>query len=214
MRHNDEIKEIRNMMNTMVSSNRGNFPTSIHDDELSEGVTYLTTRDTNLSADIIVDSGETYKEYKHPLCLFIVDGEIVHPITISNNPSATDGYEIPRDIFNFIVQNVDILFDFANMRMDGSKFFAFLREWKSGDNKTTLVAEMSTYSPESTELPVWIYVDDTGSWKRSGHNQSYRMKFQQDRNITSPRKWMPIAIPSLEIMDKETVPPCTIQQKK
>ena len=108
-----------------------NFPTTIHDEELSEGVTYLTTRDTNLSADIIVDSGETYMHYQHPLCLFVVDGEKVHPITISHNPSTIEEYEIPDDILLFIIQNISTLIDFANMRIDGSQFFTSLRAWKN-----------------------------------------------------------------------------------
>ena len=106
------------------------IPTTIHNEELAEGVTYLTTRDTNLSADIIVDSGETYKHYQHPLCLFVVNGEKVHPITISLSPSTIGEYEIPGDILLFITQNISTLIDFANMKIDGSKFFTSLREWK------------------------------------------------------------------------------------
>ena len=120
------------MKSTMRYNDKAyNFPSTIHDKELSEGVTYLTTRDTNLSADIIVDSGETYKHYSHPLCLFVVDGETVHPITISPNPSAIGEYEIPDDILLFITQNISTLIDFANMKIDGSKFFTSLRAWKN-----------------------------------------------------------------------------------
>ena len=119
------------MKSTMRYNDKAyNFPSTIHDKELSEGVTYLTTRDTNLSADIIVDSGETYKHYSHPLCLFVVDGETVHPITISPNPSAIGEYEIPDDILLFITQNISTLIDFANMTIDGSKFYTSLRAWK------------------------------------------------------------------------------------
>lgn len=214
MRYNEEIEEIRSMMNT-ISSPQDNYPKTIYDEELSEGVTYLTRKDTDLSVDIIVDSGETYKVYSHPLCLFVVDGDIVHPVTISHKPSSNNGYNIPQDVINFIEQNFVVLIEFANLKIDGSKFFNAIREWKrEKDNQVHIVAEMSTYSPESTGLPVWVYVDDTGSYLNSGHNGSYRIKFQQDKEIKNPRLWMPIALPSLEIMDKETVPPCTIPQRK
>jgi len=214
MKHKDEIEEIKSLMNIIASSDSKNYPRTIYDEEFKEGVTYLPTKDTSLSVDIIVDSGESYKYNNHPLCLFVVDGENVHPVTISLNPSTIGGYQIPDDVRDFIEQNISVLIDFANMKIDGPNFFALLNAWKKGGNRVSIVAEMSNYGPESTELPVWVYIDDTGSWKISGHNQSYRMKFQQDRNISSPRKWMPISIPSLQVMDKESVPPCVIPQRK
>lgn len=112
-----------------TSSVQCNYPKTIYDEELSEGVTYLTKKDTDLSVDIIVDSGETYKYYNHPLCLFVVDNDTVHPVTISPNPSSNDDYLIPKDVIAFIEQNFITLIDFANLKIDGSVFFDSLREW-------------------------------------------------------------------------------------
>lgn len=39
------------------------------------------------------------------------------------------------------------------------------------------------------------------------------MKFQQDKDVSNPRMWMPIAIPSMEIMDNGKLPPIKIPQK-
>ena len=113
-----------------MSRNIYDYPKTISDEELSEGVTYLTKKDTDLSVDILVDSGETYKYYNHPLCLFIVDNDMVHPVTISHNPSSNNDYKIPNDVITFIEQNFIMLIDFANLKIDGSIFFNSLREWK------------------------------------------------------------------------------------
>ena len=77
-----------------------------------------------------------------------------------------------------------------------------------------MVVEMATYGPEQTGLPVKVYVDDTKSYMRSGHNQSYRFKYQQDTNISNPRQWIPVTIPDLQIMNNGKLPPSVIQQRK
>lgn len=106
-----------------------NYAKTRRDEELSENVTYLPTTDTNLSADIIVDSGESYLYYNHPLCLYVVKDDKVYPATISSDPSTIDGYQIPDDIRLFIVQNISLLTDLANMKIDGSAFFDALSAW-------------------------------------------------------------------------------------
>lgn len=102
----------------------------ITDEELTECVTYLPIEVTGLSADIIVDCGETYKYYDHPLCLFVVDGEDVYPVTISHNSSAIEEYNIPDDVVLFIRQNINTLIAFADLKIDGAEFFDSLKAWK------------------------------------------------------------------------------------
>ena len=98
-------------------------------------------------------------------------------------------------------------------------FLILLNLTKIGSNSHTYhysasyVTEMSNYGPDKTGLPIWVYIDDTNSYLNSGHNGSYRMKFQQDKDISNPRMWMPIAIPSMEIMDNGNLPPIKIPQK-
>lgn len=213
MKHRDEINEIRDMIDVMKPSNNVNFSHTIYDEELTEGVTYLSKNDTGLSSDVIVDTGETYKYSNHPLCLYVVDGKNVHPVSITEVPSSFDGYNVPNDIIIFIRQNLNTLIEVADLKIDGYEFFERIEEWEKSDHGVSFIAEMSTFPPQKTGLPVYVYIDDTGSYKNSGHNQSYRMKFQQDKDITNPRKWLPIAIPSLEIMDKDTVPSCTIPKR-
>ena len=207
----DEITEIREMLDnfTRLVNKQNNYAKTVNDEELKEGVTYLSKKDTGLSEDIIVDCGETYKIYNHKLCLYIVKNNEVYPVLISDNPISPTGAALPLDIERFIRDEVEVLVKFANMEIDGGDFFDAIKNWKLKTKSSYgLVVEMSNYGPDKTGLPVWVYVDDTGSYLRSGHNGSYRIKFQQDKSIKNPRLWMPITIPGLEVLEKSKVPPC------
>lgn len=128
-----------------------NCPTNRDDEELTEGVTYLSKEQTNLSVDIIVDCGETYKWYRHPLCLFIVNGDSVIPVTISQVPKGPNGVIIPPDVISFIKHNIKLLTDFANMVIDGPDFYDALSH-RLNENET--VNEMSNFGPDKTGLPI------------------------------------------------------------
>lgn len=190
------------------------YSSTLQDEELSEGVTYLHQKDTGLHSDIIVDCGKSYELYNHPLCLYIVNENNVIPVDIVPNIDANSS-GIPEDITLFIRENYDALHAFADMVIDGPDFFDIVNNFKQSlvYHYSTLIAEMSNYGPDKTGLPIWVYVDDTNSYLKSGHNSSYRMKFQQDKDVSNPRMWMPIAIPSMEIMDSGKLPPIKIPHK-
>ena len=190
------------------------YAKTLQDEELTEGVTYLHQRDTGLPCDIIVDCGKTYECYNHPLCLYVVNGNNVYPVDIVKD--TTSSLEIPSEIVMFIKDNYDSLCAFANMEIDGPEFFDIIESYKNSHTyhySASYVTEMSNYGPDKTGLPIWVYIDDTNSYLNSGHNGSYRMKFQQDKDVSNPRMWMPIAIPSMEIMDNGNLPPIKIPQK-
>ena len=63
-------------------------------------------------------------------------------------------------------------------KISGDEFFDLIDK-----NQLSLVGEMSILSPDKTGLDIFVYVDDTGSFNTSGHNGSYRIKFQQDFTI-------------------------------
>jgi hypothetical protein len=108
-----------------------NFARNINDEELTEGVTYLAPRSTNLSVDIIIDTGETYKYYKHPMCLYVVTGKTVIPVTVSSNPKAYgDRDNVPSDVIQFIINNKTLLEDVANITIDSWDFFEGLEEYR------------------------------------------------------------------------------------
>lgn len=215
MTHEEEIAEIRKMLNLTLSNDvNKNYAKTRCDEELLEGVSYLPSSYTKLSVDIIVDTGDSYHIFNHPLCLYVVNPEnddFVYPITISTNPQTIDGNTIPNDVREFIVDNVQLLTDAANMTIDGGDFYDGVDAWK--ENKTQkMVVEMSKLGPDKTGLPVWIYIDDTGSYAKSGHNGSYRIKFQQDPLILYTNAWMPLTIPDLKIMATSKIATIKIPQ--
>ena len=116
-----EIKEIRKMLNE-GQKNMNNFAKTVYYDEFAEGVTFLSKKETNLPFDIFVDCGETYKYFNHPLCLYIVNGENVFPVILSENPYSPLGGTVPKEVFDFIRKNLDILVNVANMSIDEGDF--------------------------------------------------------------------------------------------
>lgn len=109
-------------------NNQSGYSSRITDVELTECVTYLHERETGLPCDVIVDTGESYKEYHHPLCLYVVEGEKVIPVDIVGDMEAVpDG--VPSEILGFIRDNYDTLCLVADMEIDGYEFFDRLGEW-------------------------------------------------------------------------------------
>lgn len=214
MNYQEEIREIRKMLNEGVVYN-DNYAHKRTDEELQDGVSYFSTKNTGLSKDIIVDTGENYKYYNHPLCLYIVGKEDdVYPVTISNTPKSPTEIEIPVDIIVFIQNSIKPLSDVANIEIGAFDFIDYLKNYREQIANSKLVGEMANLPPKDTGLLIWVYVDDTGSYLKSGHNGSYRIKFQQDKSLKQPKMWMPMLIPSLEIMDNGKLPSIKIAQKE
>lgn len=212
-KYTEEIREIRKMINEGIAFN-DNYAHKRTDEELQDYVTYLPQKDTGLSKDILVDTGENYKFFNHPLCIYIIDGENVYPVTVSNSPKSPTGIEIPMDIMFFVQRSVRILQEVADIKIGADIFFDYIENYKDQIGNISMVGEMSNLPPQMTGLSVWVYVDDTDSYLKSGHNGSYRIKFQQDKALTNPRQWMPILIPSLTIMNNGKLPPCKISNKE
>ena len=126
--HQSSTNKLKEMIK-ISDENAGNYAKTRGDEELSEGVTYLPMRETGLSKDIIVDTGETYIWCKHELCLYVVEGDNVYPVLISDNPTSHTGNEVPKDIATFIRDNIVILTQVADMEIDGGRFFDALEEY-------------------------------------------------------------------------------------
>lgn len=112
----------------MGNENICNFAKTIYDDEFAEGVTFLSKKETNLPFDIFVDCGETYKYFKHPLCLYIINEENVFPVILSENPYSPLGETISKEVFDLIRQNLDILVNVANVAIDEGDFLTELEK--------------------------------------------------------------------------------------
>ena len=128
-----EITEIREMIDIIKNSNSlANCAKTRYDEELQDNVSYLSHSDTTLSVAIIEDTGFSYKHFNHPLCLYVVrpeNEEEVFPVTISENPQTTSGNTIPNDVREFIVDNVQLLTDAANLIIDGFDFYDGVDAW-------------------------------------------------------------------------------------
>ena len=113
----------------MKNDSEGKYASTLQDEELTEGVTYLYAKNTRLPFDIIVDCGRTYEYYGHPLCLYIiVNGDNVIPINITK--SIKHSSECPIEIAMFIQDNYNALCAFADMEIDGPDFFDIIKDYK------------------------------------------------------------------------------------
>lgn len=114
--------------NVMKNDSEDKYASTLQDEELTEGVTYLYAKNTGLSFDIIVDCGRTYEYYGHSLCLYIVNADNVIPINITKNVKHSS--ECPVEIAMFIQDNYNALCAFANMEIDGPDFFDIIKDYK------------------------------------------------------------------------------------
>jgi hypothetical protein len=77
-----ELTEIMKRVVNEVFEN-SSYASKLSDSEL-EDFTYLSKTDTSLPYEIFVDSGQGYKRNRHPLCLYIVHGQNLIPVTVSS----------------------------------------------------------------------------------------------------------------------------------
>jgi hypothetical protein len=85
--------------------------------------------------NIIIDTGETYKYYKHPMCLYVVTGETVTPVTISSNPEVYgDRDHVSSDVIQFIIDNQTLLKQVADMTIDGWDFYDGIEKYLKRSN--------------------------------------------------------------------------------
>lgn len=208
--YKQEINEITDILNTIRNSNglsTDNFPKTLGNEEFTENYTCLKGETTGLPCLATFDTGEQYKYYKHPLAMFIINGSIqdkntpVIPVTIEDSPKVFGDIAFSQEVCNFIKRNKQLLIDAANLDIDGADFVDGIiadreKQNRINNDQYSSVCEMSTLKPETTGLPVWIYVDDTQAFMRSGHSGSYRIKYQPKNGSKNPRDWLPIIIPS------------------
>lgn len=126
-------ERIRKMINE-ISQNAedDNYATNRNNDELCNYVTYVHKRSTGLSKDIIVDCGENYKYYNHPLCIYVVedDNVSVYPVTVSTTLQAPFGNNVTSDIIAFVQNSVNILKGVADIEIGAGDFFNYLHEYR------------------------------------------------------------------------------------
>ena len=201
---NEIVKKVTNEVYEKLRETT-NYASKMSDNELND-YTYLSAKDTGLPYEIYVDCGQAYKRNNHSLCLYVVRGQNLTPVTISYNPICLGRLGDSKKVKDFIIRNYWALKQYADMEIGSPELydsidFTYAQEF---------LFEMGNYPPKDTGLTVTVWVDETQAYKRSNHNQSYRMKFQQDKSITNPNLWMPLLLPSLEIHESDKLPPCKI----
>ena len=111
-------------------------------DELFEYL-WLKSPVTGINADLFVDDGGAYKRHKHPLLLFVRNGQgrevsdflsiIVYdkPEIISSQTKINLSEEILSQIYSFITANVKVLELFADSKLLHDEFIETLVESKA-----------------------------------------------------------------------------------
>lgn len=201
-----ELTEIIKRVVNEVFEN-SNYASKLSDSEL-EDFTYLSKTDTSLPYEIFVDSGQGYKRNRHPLCLYIVHGQNLIPVTVSETPICYGRVEKSKIIKDFVKRNYWALRQYADMEISSPEFYDSI----DATLAQSMLNEMGNYYFQDTGLPVIVWVDETQAYKRSPHNKSYRMKFQQDKDLKDQHSWMPLMLPSLEIHENDKIPPCKISK--
>lgn len=190
----------------------------ITDEEESYFYDLIKTNVSNLPVDILIDTDKAYKRHGHPLWLYFKNGtendyEWI-PIVINDHPYMPYHVKlkIRRKEYNallkFITTYRKTLKEIANKEED-IYLLMDLKDYQQTNFLTEgliyydnfnieYLNEMSTFTSDMTGLPVDIWIDHTGSYKKSGH--FYRMKFEYPKGNKITKSWPTITIPDKELV--------------
>lgn len=119
MIYNDDVKLIREMIDNI---NELSKKSTKHEENIIE-YKYIPHDLTKLPFDIYIDDGNSYKNHKHPLWLYILKNDTLIPITIEQEPKVVEG-EITKSeyisISEFICKYLKLLQDIADDLVDSS----------------------------------------------------------------------------------------------
>lgn len=176
--------------------------TLIDTEELSEYM-WLKPTVTSLNYDIFVDDGGAYIRGKHPLLIFVRNGEgrsceDFIPISVSNVPKILDdSVDIvipPEDIYNiknFIIINKNLLMQFSKGEMHPDDFVNNLKIPQITVNEgICIINEMATMPPRLTNLPMTIWVDEGGTYQ----SHAPRIKFKASKDQRTTREYSSITL--------------------
>jgi len=182
MKHQEEISEIRNMINTVNEKK--------YKDDMVE-YSILRPYYTGLKMDIFVDSGAAYLRNHHEPILFVRDGyagEISFvPVILSNSPYIPESYSfnsINRDdiesVFKFIVANLNGLMELANDDSSITKFTNSIQKVPSMVAET--IVEMGQVKTEETGLPISVWLDEGSNPQHALRIKFFASNEQRQRN--------------------------------
>lgn len=169
----------------------------------------ISTKHTGLPIDIMVDNDATYEYMEHPVWIYFRNGYEVDcndwiPITVSKNPYLpykNKRIEISKQDFDEVVEFVYeyriVLKALANVKISTRDFIHILNRHQDNLNEGVILGnrhlnEMSVLHPSDSGLPLKLWIDDSGSWINSKHNE--RLKVENPYGEKNTRIWMPIIL--------------------
>lgn len=164
----------------------------------------LEPDETGCGVDIFVDDGMIYEKYNHPHWLYFRNGKMgdgkpfeVLPMSVSKNPqilvsdyilniSEDDLYSVKE----FIKVNYEELVHVTLGYLSQKEFGKSVKRVRNAQE----IFEMSRLMPKDSNLPVQIWIDDTGTQYGSHHNGSLRIKFAPRKGDVKTREMIPITV--------------------
>lgn len=165
-----------------------------------EGFDVLYTYETNLPHNIFIDDCQSYKTHNRNLCFLIFHNDIFYPFSIANGeiicenetPFNEEIYiKLGKCLFNELIMCANEELFIIDMLHCIQKF--------SEKNMELLKEYYIKLTPNQTGIQIPIYIDSTASFDKSGHNGSYRLKFQGSSDMKNTDEFIPMLLPSLEI---------------
>ncbi len=164
----------------------------------------LSPHETGCGIDIFVDDGGMFLKYDHPMWLYFRNGRNgdgypfeVLPISVSENPQILSAYytlHITEDelyyVKEFIKKNLQFLIEVALGYLKQREFCKKYQMVRTHQE----IFEMSRLMPEDSNLPVQIWIDETGTQYGSPHNGSLRIKFASKKGNVHTRDMIPMTV--------------------
>lgn len=167
------------------------------------GFTRFERELTGLKYDLMLDDNKTYKSYHHDLWLYaLCEDGIRVPITVSDMPEIRKF--IPKnkydfsDVYDFIRCNKKLIENYANEKTSYNIIYEIIKNLKASnvltEDRSYIIP--ATLSPEETNLPVNIWVDQDKTYSR----HAPRIKFRALKSSHNTRE-----DPSMEINNPDRI---------
>lgn len=169
----------------------------------------LTVKKTGLPVDIQVDNNMTFSFMEHPVWIYFRNSYDNNsnewiPLVVSKQPYLpypNKRIKITNEDFEEII---DFVYEFrrelkalALSKISTISFIRLVNEYKQSLNEGVIIGnrhlnEMSVLQKWDSRLPLRLWIDNTGSWKKSQHNE--RLKVENPFGEDKTDKWMPIIL--------------------
>ena len=144
MTHKEEIRQIRKMLNLHETGDvsTDNFAKTVYDEEVQDGVAYLEPKVTGLKYGLIIDETENYIIFRHPECVYVVDGDKLIPISMINKPKMYDILPGAANVMDFVNIHQRDLLAVTHDKMTITQLREKIKDEMGVDRDYTAIAEM------------------------------------------------------------------------